>query len=41
MSRTGSIIWISSHTVVVMRLGQAGFYHQIGGLKVTVRSGNF
>jgi hypothetical protein len=27
--------------IVVMRLGQAGFWHGTGGLKVTVRSGNY
>ncbi len=32
------ITWITSHTVVVIRLGQVRFYHGIGGLKVTVSS---
>ncbi len=26
--------------IVVMRVGQAGFHHGTGGLKVTVSSGN-
>jgi len=34
-------ILITSHTVVVKRLGQAGFMHGTGGLKVTVSSRNF
>jgi hypothetical protein len=34
------VVLYESHYIVVMRLGQAGFKHGTGGLKVTVSSGN-
>ncbi len=34
------LVLYESHHIVVMRLGQAGFWHGTGGLKVKVSSGN-
>jgi hypothetical protein len=36
-----AVVSDGAHLVVVMRLGQARFLHEIGGLKVTVSSDIF